>query len=452
MPQSPLSLLPHAPPEIPGPLSTAALQRLATVESPNVTAISPEFPIVWQQAKGATVTDIDGNHYIDATSAFGVALIGHGNPQVVRAVRRQAATLLHAMGDVHPPRVRIELLERLAQLAPAGLGYGVLCTGGSEAIEVATKSALLFTGKPGIVAFTGAYHGLGHGALDLTSRRDFREPFWAQLAHNTLWVPFPNASHPPVAVASNRVVEHVLARVHDAICHPSAGGPPVGAVLIEPIQGRAGAIVPPAGFLRQLRLLCSQLGVLLIADEIMTGLGRTGAMWACDHEGVVPDLLCVGKALGGGMPIAACLGSAEVMAAWGPSRGEALHTSTFLGNPVACAAAVAALNVIESTGVAHKAQIQGRQWLALLHRRLAKHPAVAQIRGKGLMLAVEFQAYAGKSPRQLAWQVTVGALRRGVVVLPAGANGEVVQLTPPVVVSKSQRVAVVDALCAALDD
>ena len=437
---------------VPGPRSAAWLARLRQCESPNVTAIASDFPIVWQEARGGAVRDCDGNVFVDATAAFGVALLGHGHPSVVAAVEQQARQLLHGMGDVHPSAQKVVLLEALQRLAPGDLGHGVLCTGGSEAVEVALKTALLATGKPGIIAFSGSYHGLGAGALAVTSRRDFRSPFAAQLAHHTVWVPFPRADRPPVGVAPPEVAAHVLQRVEDAIVHPALGGLPIGALIVEPVQGRGGSVVPPPGFLRDLAELCNRHGVLLIADEIFTGCGRTGTWWASDRAGVVPDLLCIGKALGGGLPIAACLGRPDIIAAWGESRGEALHTSTFLGNPLACAAAVASLHALEAEDIPQRCDAEGRNWLAALHQQLAGHPAVAAIRGQGLLLGVELRPCAQQSAGALAWRVVTGALQRGVLLLPCGTGGEVVQLTPPAILSAAQRAVVVEALGAALDE
>jgi len=423
----------------PGPLSRAWLQRLRRVESPNVTSISQEFPIVWASARGAAVNDVDGNTYLDATSAFGVALIGHGHPRVTAAATRQLLSLTHGMGDVHPPAVRIELLEALEEVVPGDLGHGVLCTGGSEAVEVALKTALLATGRPGIVAFSGSYHGLGHGALDATSRRDFRAPFAAQLARNTTWVPYPNPLHPPHGVAPRDVLGHVLERVEHALSHPAMGGLPVGAVLVEPIQGRGGSIVPPDGFLMGLRHLCDKHGALLICDEIFTGLCRTGRWFACNHEGVVPDLLCVGKALGGGFPISACLGLPHVMAAWGESTGEALHTSTFLGHPVAAAAALETLQILRAEQTAHAAHALGQQLKDQLTVALDRHPWIAQVRGRGLMLGIELRhPVTGEPAGKAAWRAVVAALGMGLLLLPCGVRGEVIQLTPPAVLTPAQ--------------
>ena len=437
----------------PGPASRAALAHLKAHESRNVTAVADDFPVVWHAARGAAVRDVDGNTYVDATSAFGVALIGHGHPEVVAAVQRQAALLLHGMGDVHPPAVRIELLAALAAMAPGDLGHAVLCGGGSEAVEVAQKTALLATGKPGILAFAGGYHGLGHGALDVTSRRDFRQPFATQLARNATWLPFPQPSRPPRGVAPADVLAHTLERIDDAIGHPSQGGVPIGAVLLEPIQGRGGVIVPPSGFLAALRHLCDRHGVLLILDEIFTGLGRTGTLFAADADGVLPDLLCVGKALGGGMPIAACLGRPQVMAAWPESSGEALHTSTFLGHPVAAAAALATLQVITRDAVPQRSAVLGSALMAALRVRLARQPWVREIRGQGLMIGVDIaDPQTGQAAPQVAWRTVTGALRRGVVLLTSGVRGEVIQLTPPVCLTEAQAASVVAALGAALEE
>ena len=443
--------LPHVTMPLPGPQSRAALARLKLHESPNVTAVAPDFPIVWQQARGSAVRDVDGQVYVDATSAFGVALIGHTHPRVVAAVQAQAAQLLHGMGDVHPPEVRIALLEALADVAPGDLGHGVLCGGGSEAVEVALKTAVLATGKPGVIAFSGSYHGLGHGALDATSRRDFRTPFLAQLAHNTVWLPFPDMRRPPVGVQPSDVLAHTLERITQLVAHPAMGGAPIGAILVEPIQGRGGVMLPPPGFLRALRSLCDRHGVLLILDEIFTGFGRTGTLFACETDAVVPDLLCVGKAMGGGLAIAACLGRPHVMAAWPMAVSEALHTSTFLGHPLACAGALATLAVLRDEDVVARVQHEGQAWEAELRAALGGHAWVQEIRGRGLMWGVELvDPRSGAPAGGPAWQVVTHALQRGVIVLSCGVYGHVLQLTPPVGTTPAQRACVIGAVRAGL--
>jgi 4-aminobutyrate aminotransferase/(S)-3-amino-2-methylpropionate transaminase len=323
----PRSLPPALISAVPGPRSRALAARLARVESRNVTCLAPAPPIFWERAAGANVWDADGNRFVDLGAGFGVASAGHGHPRIVAAIAGQAASLLHAMGDVHPATVKVELLERLTALYPGGVAArAVLGSSGSDAVEAALETALLATGRAGVVAFEGAYHGLSLGALDTTWRREFREPFTARLPGATVFARFG-------AVAD---VERVA----------QTASQPIGAVLVEPIQGRGGERLPPDGFLAALRALCDREGWLLIADEIYTGLGRTGRTWAVDHEGVVPDLLCVGKGLAGGMPLSACLGRVEVMDAWPASTGESLHTQTFVGHPPGCAAALVARDVL----------------------------------------------------------------------------------------------------------
>jgi 4-aminobutyrate aminotransferase-like enzyme len=412
---------------IPGPRSRTLLQRLKAVESPNVTFVAHRFPVVWQSASGAEVVDVDGNTYLDAGSAFGVALVGHGHPDVVAAAQRQTAELMHGMGDVHPPAVRIELLERLVEIAPGNLGHGVLCTGGSEAVEVALKTALLATGRAGVVSFHGGYHGLSTGALAVTSRADFRDPFAAHLPATCWFSDFPTAAEE---------LAGCLQQVADLLCDPSRD---IGLVMVEPIQGRGGTVVPPDGWLRGLADLCTEYGALLCCDEIFTGVGRTGAWFACEADGVVPDLLCVGKALGGGFPISACLGKPEVMQAWGESKGEALHTSTFLGHPVACAAALATLAVIERSGLIDRVLRLGPLLKFYLERELShRNLGIKEIRGRGLMLGVQAGPRGRKSGTDIVLATVSGCLQRGLIILPAGPLGDVLQLTPPAICTELQ--------------
>jgi len=401
----PSALPPELRTEVPGPRSRKLALRLAAVESRNVTRLEPEPPIFWERAQGSNVWDVDGNRYIDLGAAFGVANAGHAHPRVQRAVAAQARQLLHAMGDVHPPAVKVELLETLAARFPGGgPARAVLGSSGSDAVEAALKTALLTTGRAGVVAFEGAYHGLALGALDCTWRADFREPFGARLPGCTSFARYGDLAD--VERAARECAE------------------PVGAILVEPLQGRGGERIPPPGFLRALRRRCDAQGWLLIVDEVYTGFGRTGRWFACEHEQVVPDLLCVAKGLASGMPVSACIGRAEVMDAWPASRGEALHTQTFLGHPPSCAAALASLQVLEEEKLVERAAQTGAAALAFLRREAARLPQVRECRGLGLMLGIECDA-----PRTAA-RACRGALRRGVLLLPAG-DGRVLSVTPP---------------------
>jgi 4-aminobutyrate aminotransferase-like enzyme len=406
--------------EIPGPRSRELARRLKACEPRGVTYVADDFPTFWSGASGATVGDVDGNRYLDLTSAFGVATTGHANPAVARAVAEQAARLPHGMGDVHPSDVKAALLERLASLAPVERAKTYLCTTGSESVEFALKTALLATGKPNAIAFEGAYHGLAHGALEVTGIEKFRAPFLSQLRGATHFVEFPRRGDP-------FGVERTVCEIEKAL----ALDPGVGAIVAEPIQGRAGVIVPPDGFLRALRGLCDAHGVLLLLDEIYTGFGRTGALFATMHERVSPDLLCVGKALGGGVPIAATIGSARVMDAWEPSTGEALHTSTYLGNPMVCAAALANLDEIERLDVPLRARSLGERLEARL-TPLRGRDDVRDVRGRGALWGIEL------SDGDVAHACVVRALRSGLVLVQSGLRGEVLTIAPPVVIDDAQ--------------
>lgn len=430
-PERESTLMPALRSEIPGPESRALARRLAKVESRNVTALDP-VPIFWERALGANLWDVDGNRFVDLTAAFGVANVGHAHPEVVRAISGQTESLLHGMGDVHPPRVKVELLERLVELYPKGganepaiAAHAVLSSSGSDAVETALKTALLATGRAGILAFEGAYHGLSLGALDCTWRSDFREPFLARLPQATYFARFPDLDH--------------VERIADET------GESIGAVLVEPVQGRGGERVPPRDFLPGLRRICDERGWLLIIDEIYTGFGRTGRVFACDHEGVIPDLLCVGKGLASGMPISACLGKREVFDAWPRSTGEALHTQTFLGHPASCAAALASLEVSAREGLAERSRHLGEKVLDRLRKRLEPCTRVRDVRGLGLMIGVECES------GEIALDTTQRLLETGFVVLPSGDGGRVLSLTPPLSIGEDALDAACDAIVACLE-
>ncbi len=416
----PRTLAPELVTEVPGPRSRQLAERLARVESRNVTCTAPSPPIFWSRALGANVWDVDGNRYVDLSAGLGVAAVGHAHPEVVEATTRQLRDLPHAMGDVHPAAVKVELLEALACRFPGGgPARAVLSSSGSEAVETALKTALLASGRAGVIAFEGAYHGLGLGALDTTWRPLFRDPFRARLPRATGFARWGDA---------------------DDVRRAAAACPmPVGAVIVEPIQGRGGERLPPEGFLTRLRALCDREGWLLICDEIYTGFGRTGRLFACEHEGVVPDILCVGKGLTSSMPLSACLGRAEVMDAWPPSGGEAIHTWTFLGHPPGCAAALASLRLLDEEKLPQRAAELGEEALARLQRGLAGAAGIAEVRGRGLLLAVELD-----TPNRCA-RACDTLLRRGIIAIPSGDDGRVLALTPPLVID---RTALLDALAA----
>jgi acetylornithine/succinyldiaminopimelate/putrescine aminotransferase len=413
-------LLPRLVSAPPGPRARALCRQLARREAPGVNTTGDGAVPLWREALGSNVVDVDGNRYVDLTSGFGVALIGHRHPAVVAAVRRQAGRLLHGLGDVHAHPARVELAAALAARAPMRDAAVYFAASGSDAVEVALKTALLATRRADILAFRGGYHGLTLGALAAGGRASFRDPFAAHLHEHVRHLPF-GGPLPEIeaALASGRYA----------------------AVIVEPIQGRAGVVLPPAGWLGELASLARRHGTLLVVDEILTGGGRAGSFFACSDEHVDPDLVCIGKALAGGLPLAAVLGRRELLAVW-PTGGEALHTATFLAHPLACAAALATLRVMDSAG--HRAR--ARSLAAALGpalEALGELPGVRAVRGRGLLWGVEVAPSAA-----VAWSRR--GVARGVLALPAGEHGQVLELLPPAVLTSRQLAAAVTALASTI--
>lgn len=442
---------PHIRVTPPGPRSRALGKRLRRAESRNVTFIGDRFPVFWEEALGANVRDVDDNVYVDLTGAFGVALAGHRHPRIMRAATGQQQRLTHGMGDIHPPAAKVELLERLAGLAPWPEARAVLASAGSEAVEIALKTAELSTGKSGILAFECGYHGLTLGALATTHRDDFRTPFRRRLYDGVAFVPFP---------VRPEEVSPSLAACERAFADGARRGDPIGAVLVEPVQGRGGVRIPPPGFFAELCSLARRHGAVVVADEVFTGLGRCGSMFAGPALGLDADLICLGKALGGGFPLSACLGTREKFDTWPESAGEALHTSTFLGHPVACAASLAFLDLVESERLDRQAARMGEHLLAGLRERLERVGHVREVRGLGLLAGIEIARRAPASPgppEAMPWEgagarIAAQVLAQGILVLPAGEQGQVVELTPPATMSHDLLDHAIDQLVQAVID
>jgi len=415
--------LPRLVDRAPGPRSRRYGRQLEKVEAPVVNTIVDGLPSpLWQEALGANILDVDGNRWLDLTAGFGVAAVGHRHPRVVAAVRHQAGRLLHGLADVAAHPQRVQLAQRLVDLAPVPDAQVHFAISGADAVEIAIKTALLATGRPGLLVFDPAYHGTTLGALAATSRAAFREPFAAHLTPQVRRLPF---GCPPESIAR----------------HLEAGG--IGALLVEPIVGREGVLMPPAGWLAAAADSCRRHGTLLVADEIFTGFGRTGSLFAVTAEGVTPDLLCCGKALGGGLPIAAVIGRREHMAAW-DAAGEARHTATFLAHPLACAAALATLEILDEERLIDRSAALG----AAAAERLADWPdrlaGVVATRGRGLLLGIEMES------RARAAALVGAAHAQGVLLLAGGPEGRVVQITPPLTIRRRQLDFALDVLEQAL--
>jgi len=444
----------------PGPKSREAARRLRAVESHDVTHVTEQWPVFWEEASGGNVRDVDGNVLLDLTGAFGVALLGHRPDPVVAAVGRQACMLLHGMGDIHPPRIKLDLLERLAAVAPWPDSRTVLSSTGSESVETALKTAQVATGRPGILAFEGSYHGLTLGALAATDRDHFRGRFLDRLYGGVRFVPFPEVTDGSGrgreatggSADGDGASERVLAFVADALDQGAPNGDAIGAVLVEPMQGRGGARVPPDGFMAELSRLAHAAGALVIADEVFTGSGRCGSMFASPTVGLDPDLVCLGKALGGGVPISACMGRADVMDRWPESTGEAIHTSTFLGHPLGCAAALAVLDTYDRDGVHARVRKAGEDWTRRLRERVAGDSRVRDVRGLGLLLGIELgDVSGGPGGAGDGGRVAEALLAAGLLVLPAGPSGNVVEVTPSVYLTADQVAHSVEALAVAIE-
>lgn len=445
------TLLPRLVTPVPGPRSHALADRLRAVESRNVTWLADDFPVFWDEALGANVRDADGNVFVDLTAAFGVALPGHRAPEVVRAVEAQAGRLIHGMGDVHPPTAKVRLLEALAALMPWPDARTILTSSGSEAVEAALKTARLSSGRPGVVAFQGGYHGLTLGSLAATSRADFRAPVAERLYPGVVHLPFPVDTAPgaPGTVGRDPATAEVGAVLAglDRLLDSGTPGGPVGTLIVEPVQARGGVRPLPQAFTRALAERARRHGLVIVADEIFTGLGRCGAPLASPRVGLDPDIVCVGKVLGGGMPLSACVAPARVMDAWPVSDGEALHTSTFLGHPLSCAAAEAVLALVAG-GLPARAARLGEALVSGLGAALADLVEAGRValRSMGLLIGLELRDADGR-PRPGAGAAVAGRmLSRGWLVLPAGETGAVLELSPPAVLTGEQAAAAVRAI------
>lgn len=440
---------------LPGPQSQKLTEQLKRYECPQITYVGGSFPLFLQKGRGANLYDADGNRYLDLTSSFGVASLGYGNTAVLEAVRRQSQEMVHGMGDVHPNGVKIALAKKLAEITPGNLGQSFFSSTGSEAVETALKTAVMATGKTGIIAFDGAYHGLGYGALQVTHREDFRAPFAKQLGKHAQFAVWPDNR-----LYGGKATEVSMKSVRNIAAKAKRSSHRIGAVIVEPIQARGGVRVPPQDFLKELRAFCDAEGALLIFDEIFTGFGRAGTLFACEKSGIVPDLMCLGKALSNGLPLSVCIGSARVMHAWGPSQGDAIHTSTYLGHPLGCAAALAAIAELEEKKLVERSRKMGETLRRDLYKLKEKYPLIGDIRGAGLLIGIElnerpaFALTAGKKGKpqgpipatEKTRQVIEGLTQRGILALGCGAAHNVVQMTPPFVFTEEDAALTVRVL------
>jgi 4-aminobutyrate aminotransferase len=431
---------PHLKTAIPGPLARKVVADDDRLISPSYTR---SYPLVAKSGRGLRVTDVDGNEFLDFAAGIAVNSTGHCHPEVVKAIQQQAGELLHMSGTDFYYENMVKLAERLSAVAPMPgphrFYYG---NSGAEAVECAMKLARYHTGRQNIISFFGAFHGRTMGALSLTASKPQQKRRFAPFVPGVHHVRYPYAyrgcsggaqEEEAFALACARYIEEKLFKT---ILPPEE----VAAIILEPIQGEGGYVVAPTNFLHEIRRICDRHGILMIADEVQSGAGRTGKWWAIEHSGVQPDIVCIAKGIASGMPLGVCMAKAEVMD-WVPGS----HASTFGGNPVCIAAALATMEIIEREGLQNAATV-GASILERLHTWVAKHPTVGDVRGRGLMIGIEI--VKDQQSRQ-----PVGAMRdrivelafeRGLLILGCGET--TIRLCPPLIVNQHEADIALDIL------
>jgi len=365
------------------------------------------FPVTIEKGVGAHVWDINGKEYIDCMGGYGVAIVGHQNKRVVNAIKEQVDKIITVHSSLYN-KTREEFLKTLISLAPKGLTQVHLNNSGAEAIEAAIKFARKFTGKKGMVAMKGSYHGKSLGALSLTFNPKYKKAFEPLVEK--------------VSFASFGDIESLRSTIDDDTAF----------VILEPIQGESGINVAPDGFLQEVRKLCNEKGILLIFDEIQAGLGRTGRLWACDHWNTAPDILCLAKGIAGGVPMGATLVRPDILASM--SKGE--HSSTFGGNPLSCAAGIATLQALTQDNLIENSEKMGKLFREGLEKLKEKHSIIREVRGKGLMIGVELKFEVK--------DVLMNLMKEGVLMLYSGRN--ILRILPPLVISKEDVAKVLETL------
>ncbi len=414
----------------PGPKARQIIERDRQVTAP---AYGRVYPLVVKEGRGCIVEDADGNLYLDFMAGIAVASTGHSHPKVVEAIEQQARKFLHICGSDFYYEPMVELAEKLNRLAPGPSAKKVFFTNsGTEAIEAAFKLARFATRRQHVIAFLGGFHGRTLGALSLTASRASHRARFSPLIPDAHHVPFAHCHRCPHHLEHDSCGIECVNYLEEVLFRHEVAPEEVAAIFVEPIQGEGGYVVPPDEFLPMLQNLCRRYGILLVADEIQSGFGRTGKMFACEHWGIEPDILCVAKGIASGMPLGAMIARAEI-STW--TRGT--HGSTFGGNPVACAAALTTIGIIEQ-GLVENAAAQGSYLKERLLELKATHPVISDVRGLGLMVGVEFQRADGdRGPDiKLRDEVMQGSFESGLLLLSCGES--TLRFCPPLIVTRAQ--------------
>jgi 4-aminobutyrate aminotransferase-like enzyme len=414
----------------PGPRAQRVIDRMRAVEGAGPRTGSDDPPLVVETASGSTLVDPDGNRFIDLAGSFAAATVGHAHPDVVAAIRDQAGRVGHvSTASVSEARVAFE--EALIGIAPAGLDRVLLGMSGSDANDTALKLARTLTGRREVIAFSGGYFGRSSAVLGINGKAAMRAQAGVEAAAR--FMPYPYPYRWPLGPGDD-AGRQALALVRHALEDPASGVGPVAAVMVEPVQGNGGVVIPPDGFLAGLRELCDRHGAVLIFDEIQCGFGRTGRAWAAEHWAVVPDLMTVGKGIGGGMAVSAVVGRTAFMAHWRPGT----HTSTFMGNAVNLAAGRAAIDVFRDERLAERSATVGSRMLERLRADLVDEPHVGEIRGLGLFAGIEIvtdRESRQPDPKRAA-AIRRAAFGGGVLVGAGGHSENVLKLCPPLTIDE----------------
>ena len=436
-----MSAKPHFKTELPGPRARAMLARYVLVASPSYPR---DYPFVMSHGRGTEVWDVDGNRFLDFVAGIAVCATGHAHPKVIGAIKSAADKFLHVSSDYWHENMP-SLTERLAAVAPMGEPVmSFLCQSGTESVEGAIKLARYVTARPRFIGFLGGFHGRTMGSLAFTSSKYTQQRGFAPTMPGVTHVPYPNPYRPLLVGADQgKAVLDYLRMLFERNLPPSE----VAAMLVEPLQGEGGYVWPPEGFLAGLRSMCDEHGMLLIFDEVQSGVGRTGKMWACEHSGVRPDILTSAKGLGSGLPIGAIVAKKKYMEQW--KRGA--HGNTFGGNPLSCAAALATLDLVQSEYMANAARI-GDHFMGKLRAMQRNYPCIGEVRGRGLMIGMELiEADAERTPaRALCEKLVTRAFYNGLLLLSCGVS--TVRFMPPLCVTTDEVDEAVEIVRVSLDE
>lgn len=424
---------------LPGPNAQRIIAEDQVLISPSYTR---SYPLVARRGRGTVIEDVDGNLFLDFSAGIAVVATGHCHPEVVAAVQQQAGELIHMSGTDFYYEQMPQLAQRLSAIAPmAGPHRVYYGNSGAEALECAIKLARYHTRRQHLIAFHGAFHGRTMGALSLTASKPQQRRRFSPLVPGVTHVPFPNSYRGPAAGQSLEDYGLACARfIEERVFRTLLAPEEVAAIVVEPIQGEGGYLVAPPVFLRELRAICDRHGILLIADEVQSGMGRTGKWWAIEHSGVEPDIVTIAKGIASGMPLGVCISKAHVMD-WVPGS----HASTFGGNPVCLAAALATLDIVEREAMANAARV-GAQILQRVERWTRQYRIAGDVRGAGLMIGIEIVDNSDSRTRvgELRDAIVQAAFERGLLLLGCGAN--TLRICPPLTVSSEEAAAALDIL------